>query len=552
VEVMGRNCGYLAVMAALTTASDYVIIPEVPLPTNWRDTINDRIDRIRRNRKRFVIVVAEGARDEENNLITANDVKEALSIKSRDVRTTILGHVQRGGSPTAIDRIISVLLSDKAVNRAFELAEMCRQTNPDSTPEAEVAVWRKGTCELVLLKEAVAACRAVQRALDNKDFVAALNLRGDTYKQVFKIYCTLQRPFEDIPQQHRQSLRIAVMHIGGVSPGMNDSLRSCVRWGVSRGHQMFGVRNGFTGLVAGDLKPLDYQCVDHICGWAGAWLGTRRSFRAQDFSSVSRVIEEHRIDGLVMIGGWDGYLCMIAINDNRSIYKGFRNLRLVCVPCSISNNLPCTQWSVGSDTSLNIVTNCVDMLRASAAASTRVFFVDILGTTGYQAVFGGMAGGVEGLQILEEAPSLESLSQDLKVIKNSFKRGKEKAVILHSESLSLQSVFTLQFLKGLFEQNSSGLFDVRTVELGHLQNGGSPTPQDRLLGTMMGTESIHALEKTGPCKIYCVGWQENRVVISSGPEMQIYMDHEHQAVYDPWWVQYRALAVRINLEQTNI
>ena len=125
-----------------------------------------------------------------------------------------------------------------------------------------------------------------------------------------------------------------------------------------------------------------------------------------------------------------------------------------------------------------MVAKSLDLLRASAAASTRLFVVDVLGSCGYNCVMGGIAGGVEAVHIPEEKVDLRLLEKNMNEIKKSFQMGKEKAVIVQGENLS--KVFTTSFIKGLYEENSDDLFDVRTAELGHLQNGGQPSPQVRI------------------------------------------------------------------------
>ncbi|RMD49227.1 MAG: 6-phosphofructokinase, partial [Candidatus Thermofonsia bacterium] len=373
VKVMGRNCGYLALMGALASGADWVLIPESPPNLdNWEDKMCEVLQKGRKmGRRDSIIIVAEGARDRHGSPIGSSYLKQVLEDRlGEDVRVTVLGHVQRGGSPSAFDRNLSTLCGARAVD--VLLAE-------EPVTQPLVIGIRGNKITETPLVECLQKTHEVGEAIAANDYERAMAIRGSGFAESFRTVRTLVRamPHDITPGQRR--LRIAVLNAGGPAPGMNTAVRTAVRLGVDKGHVMLGVYNSFTGLAKGDIKELDWMSVG---GWAtrgGSELGTNRKLlTGSDFYALARHIEEHQIEGLLVIGGLSGYENALAIHEKRDTFPAF-NIPIICVPASINNNLPGAELSIGADTALNNIVEAVDKIKQSAVASRRAFVVEVMG-----------------------------------------------------------------------------------------------------------------------------------------------------------------------------
>jgi len=260
VEVMGKNCGYLAMMGALAAGADWVFIPEVPPdPDAWKKEMCEALGAGRKaGRRDSIVVVAEGACDKKGNPITSQDIKETLEEKlGEDTRITILGHVQRGGSPSAFDRNLGTILGHAAVHEL-------RKTKPEDEPQ--LIGMRGNRVVSSSLMECVKITQQISSLASENQFGKVLELRGSGFQSAYKILQTLFQPGPKLVKKSDKPFRIAVMHSGGPAPGMNTVVRAAVRWGSDQGHTMLGIYNGFPGLIKGDLKELSWMDVS---GWVG-------------------------------------------------------------------------------------------------------------------------------------------------------------------------------------------------------------------------------------------------------------------------------------------
>ncbi len=302
VKVMGRNCGYLALMGALATGADWVLIPESPPEVdNWGEVMCSRLKAGRKaGRRDTIVIIAEGARDRYGNIIGSTQVAQLLEeCMGEEVRVTVLGHVQRGGTPSAFDRNLGTLLGHAAV-------EMVLNTSPDAEPQ--VVGLRGNRITHTSLKECVTNTQEVTRAIDRHEYAQAMELRGSSFNEAFTTFKTMLRALPHPPQEGQKRLRFAIMHSGSPAPGMNTAVRAATRIGLDQGQIMIGVRNGFSGLIEGDVFEMSWMTVN---GWAplgGSELGTNRKVPSgSDLYHIARTIENNQIDGLLIIGGWNGY-----------------------------------------------------------------------------------------------------------------------------------------------------------------------------------------------------------------------------------------------------
>ncbi len=538
VEVMGRRCGYLALMSALASGADWVLIPESPPEVDeWEAKMCEVLHKGREaGRRDSIVVVAEGAQDRSGNPITSHDVKKVLEQRlGEDTRITVLGHVQRGGSPSAYDRIMSTLVGADAVEAVLAAGKQ----------EEPVVIGIQGNnITRTSLSECLRITWAVADAIKEQEYDKALMLRGGSFKQSFDILRTLVRTFPHDPEPGKRRMRIGVMHGGGPAPGMNTALRAAVRLGADKGHIMLGIHNGFRGLVEGEVEELDWMSVAGLAPRGGADLGTNRYIpEGRDFYAIARTLDEHRIEALLLIGGWSGYLSTLELFDQRDNYPAF-DIPMVCLPASINNNLPATDFSVGPDTALHSIVWAVDKIKQSAVASRRVFVVEVMGHfCGYLTLMGAMATGAERAYLHEEGVTLSDMAADVEELSEGFIKGKRLGLIIRNELAN--EVYNTAFMAALFEEEGGDLFDVRQAILGHMQQGGDPTPFDRILATRFAAKSIEYLEEQIGANEYvsaCIGQVKGKIQFADFLDVPRLLDEEHARPRKQWWMALREIA----------
>jgi 6-phosphofructokinase 1 len=486
IEVMGRHCGYLALMSSLATGANWVLIPESPPETDdWRGMMCEALRAGRASgRRQNIVIVAEGARDRDGEPISSDDVKEVLEAElGEDTRVTILGHVQRGGAPSAFDRNLATMLGDAAV-------EELRSADPDDTPQ--VIGLREHQIVRSPLMDAVIATRRVADLIEQRRYDEAMAMRGGSFAESFGIIKTLTRARPHAADPDHRAKRFAVLHGGGPAPGMNTAVRAAVRLALDAGHTVLGVREGFAGLRDGRLDELEWMSVTEWTWRGGAELGISRYVpEGDDLERTARQLEEHRVDGLLMVGGWAGYEAAHALHVHRERFPAF-DIPIVCLPASINNDLPGSELSIGADTALNSIVQDVDKIKQSAVASGRCFIVEVMGyDSGYLALLSGLATGAEQVYLPEEGITLDDLRDDVELLRTSFAAGKRLGLMIRSEHADTH--YTTPFIASLLEKEGGELFDVRQAILGHVQQGGDPTPFDRIQATRLATRCIEYL-----------------------------------------------------------
>lgn len=530
VEVMGRHCGYLPLMSAVARGCDYVFIPEAPPEAGWQKTLADKLTAGRKaGRRESIVLVAEGAIDHEGNPITANDVCDALEQETgQRPHLTILGHVQRGGTPSAYDRWMPTTLGYAA---AYEVLHQ------DQNSEPVIIGARNNRVARLPLMKAVGDTRAVAKFTKAKEYEKAVQARGRSFREMLAINEVMSTPPQE-DQLPADARRVAIMHVGGLAPGMNTAARAAVRQGIDCGFEMLGIYGSFDGLMSGNVKHLAWEDVE---GWGfdgGAELGTLRPIpRVEEYYAIGRALEEHRIDALVVIGGYNAYLSINQMRQETSRYPAF-NIPMICVPASIDNNLPGSELSIGADSALNNAVWALDRIRESAAASRRCFVADAMGRhCGYLSLMSGIAAGAE-LVYLDEFPyDLQILADDVKMMRDSFRDGRRLCLVLHNEEAGGR--YDREFIASVFAQESKGLFDVRHSALGHLQQGGEPSPFDRILATRLVRVAIKELReefaqnRTEPLG---VGLAEHGIETFPLLKMQEKVDTQVRRPLNQWWL----------------
>ncbi|MBP8919879.1 MAG: 6-phosphofructokinase [Micropruina sp.] len=532
IEVMGRHCGYLALMAAVAGGCDYVLIPENPPEPGWEERMCAELRRGRRaGRRDSIVLVAEGATDRDGNPITAEQVRGIIEERlGEDARVTLLGHVQRGGRPSAFDRWCPTWLG-------YEAAKALLAAEPGSA--GQVFGFRGNRVAPVDLMTAVRDTQRIPELIAAGDYAAAMERRGGSFVTMSTLFRELSEPSRIEPGA--ESKRIGIIHAGGLAPGMNTAARAAVRLGISRGHTMLGLHDGFPGLREGRVSELTWADVEAWTSDGGANLGLRRTIPSlEELYAISRQLEDHRVDALLVIGGWNAYQAAHLLHSERDRYPAFR-MPIVCVPASIDNNLPGSELAIGADTALNVIVEAIDRIKLSASATTRSHVVETMGRyCGYLALMGGLAGGSERVYLHEEGITLDQLNADVGWVRRSFEDGRGLFLAVRNERANPH--YTTEFVARLLEAEAHGRYDVRYDVLGHQQQGGSPSPFDRLLATRLVGHALDLIADqftAGDDGSYLVGLTESRITDVPMASMMTLMDTTYRRPRSQWWLQLR-------------
>lgn len=530
VEVMGRHAGYLALMSGLATGADWVFIPENPPLDGWEDEMCNIIRAGRaRGRRHNIVIVAEGAIDRHGQPILSEHVKQVLTEKlGEDTRVTILGHVQRGGAPSAFDRNMSTMLGVAAVEEILRSG---------SDAEPQLIGIRENKVSASPLMDNVAKTRQVATLIKEGNYDQAMQMRGRGFVESYEILKTIvQASPHPLPAGQRQ-LRLLVLHMGGPAPGMNTAVRTAVRIGLDRGHIMLAARNGLNGLLHDHIDDMGWMSVHGWVGRGGAELGTSRRMPSnEEYETISATLARHRIDGVLMIGGWAGYELAHQMRKRQRDFPRF-SIPMICLPATINNDLPGTEITIGADTALNTIINNVDKIKESAVASQRTYVVEVMGRDcGYLAAMSGLATGAERVYLPEEGITLTQLEQDVADLKAGFREGKRLGLVIRSEHAD--HLYTTAFLATLFEKEGGDLFDVRQAILGHIQQGGSPSPFDRIQANRLAARALLRLidlANTKDVQTLCIGRVHGKISFTDLAHFNTLIDpYAHRPKEQTW------------------
>ncbi|KAM4026281.1 ATP-dependent 6-phosphofructokinase, liver type isoform 5-T5 [Anomaloglossus baeobatrachus] len=439
LEVMGRHCGYLALVSALASGADWLFIPECPPEEGWEDVMCARLGESRSRGSRLnIIIIAEGAINCKGEPISSNYVKELVVRRlGFDTRVTVLGHVQRGGTPSAFDRVLSSKMGMEAVIALMEATA--------DTPACVVSLSGNQSVRLPLM-ECVQVTKDVQKAMEEKRFEEAIQLRGRSFENNWNIYKLLSH---HKPSVDKSNFSIAILNVGAPAAGMNAAVRSAVRIGISEGHKIYTVNDGFEGLSKG-------QSCDRIKQSAS---GTKR----------------------------------------------------------------------------------------------RVFIVETMGGyCGYLATTAGIAVGADAAYVYEDKFNIHDLRANVEHLTEKMKTDIQRGLVLRNEKS--HGFYTTEFLYNLYSAEGNGIFDCRTNVLGHLQQGGAPTPFDRNYGTKLGVKAMLWISEklresyrrgrvfANSLDTACViGLRKKVVALTSVCDLKKITDFEHRMPKEQWWLNLRLM-----------
>jgi phosphofructokinase-like protein len=304
-------------------------------------------------------------------------------------------------------------------------------------------------------------------------------------------------------------VKVGVLTAGGDCPGLNAVIRAVTRKCLSGGHQVVGLRRGYLGLADRAYVELDMRAVSGILPLGGTIISTSSFDPFREPAGVERVkatIAEDRFDAVVAIGGEH------TVSITRRLFEQ-HGLPLVAVPKTIDNDVPCTDYTFGFDTAVQIATDAIDRLHTTAQSHDRVMVIEVMGrNTGWIAVFSGIAGGADAIVIPELALTVEEIC---KAINARHERGKSFSIVVVAEGAELAfssgekrqvraSQETDQYgyprLGGIGHALGKEIeartgFETRVTALGHVQRGGSPTATDRVLATRYGVKAAELVEE---------------------------------------------------------
>uniref|UniRef100_A0A673HMA6 ATP-dependent 6-phosphofructokinase n=1 Tax=Sinocyclocheilus rhinocerous TaxID=307959 RepID=A0A673HMA6_9TELE len=521
LEVMGRHCGYLALVSALACGADWVLIPEMPPKDGWEEQMCYKLSESRLRGSRLnIIIVAEGATDRHGNPISSNAVKElVVRCLGFDTRVTILGHVQRGGTPSAFDRILASRMGVEAVLALLEASP--------GTPACVVSLCGNQAVRVPLM-ECVQMTQEVQKAMDEKRFEEAVRLRGSSFN-------------------------VAVLNVGAPAAGMNAAVRSAVRVGITEGHTMFAVSDGFEGFYKGQIKEIKWGDVGGWTGQGGSLLGTKRTLPAKHIDKIAEQMRIHNINALLVIGGFEAYLGLMELQAARSKHAELC-VPMVMVPATVSNNIPGSDLSIGADTALNAITDTCDRIKQSASGTKRrVFIIETMGGyCGYLATVGGLAAGADAAYIYEEPFDIRELQSNVEHLTEKMKTSIQRGLVLRNENCSEN--YTTDFIYQLYNEEGKGVFDCRKNVLGHMQQGGAPSPFDRNFGTKIAAKAMQWISKKlkefyREGRVFAntedsaclLGMRRRALVFQPVIQLKDETDFVHRIPKEQWWLRLRPL-----------
>lgn len=278
--------------------------------------------------------------------------------------------------------------------------------------------------------------------------------------------------------------RIGVFTSGGDAPGMNACIRAVVRGAVYHGVEVYGIRRGYSGMIAGDVYKMESHSVSNIVQRGGTILKSARSKefmtpegRRQAYDNLM----EHGIEGLIAIGGNGTFT-------GAMIFGNEYGIPTVGAPGTIDNDLYGTDYTIGFDTAVNTALDAIDRIRDTASSHDRIFFIEVMGRdSGYIAVQSGIAGGAELVMVPEV---LTPISEVVETLKQGWSRSKSSSIIIVAEGDEEGSAQEVaDKIKVQVDENA----DIRVTTLGHTQRGGQPSAYDRILASRLGLGAVEGL-----------------------------------------------------------
>lgn len=495
-EITGKICGYLALMAALVSNAEYCFLPETPPPKDWREEIKNKLSKSKEvfKNRAGIIIVSEGAIDFEGNHISCEDIQDCLK-DFYDTRITKLGHVQRGGNTGFYDRLI-------ATRMGVEAAKIFATDHKISANLAQVIVTQGNK---ILAKDLDTLVKLTEEAtlrLKNKEYQQVLENRGGNYLKWWKTFKKISKLSNyDLHLEEQKNLPVeyvAFMAIGAPCAGMNATLK----WSIQHlltfksdkkvKYKALVIFDGFEGLLNNSVEEWDIRIMSNLHCEGGIVIGSNKTHPSIDqIGAIYNQFKKWKISKLVVIGGWEAYSSMDYLRQNQA--KLPENFKSIVIPATIAGNIPLSDTVIGADTALNSICQSCDRIKLSASGSRRrVFIVEVMGQkSGYLATLAGLATGADASFIYEIPIKLENLVANVSRLKTKMLGPIKRGFVIVADGANEN--YTSDFFKRLYTEEGRGIFDCRMSVLGHLQQGGRPSPFDRKLAIKKGEIAIDFL-----------------------------------------------------------
>ena len=274
--------------------------------------------------------------------------------------------------------------------------------------------------------------------------------------------------------------RIGLLTSGGDCPGMNACIRSVVRCAIYRSLEIFGIFKGYQGLIEGQIKLLNRRSVSNILSYGGTILKTARSSEFKTLPGQKRAIaamEENGLGGIIVIGG-DG-----SFRGAHTLWQKWK-VPVIGIPATIDNDINGTDFTIGDDTAVNTALYAIDKIRDTATSLERIFVIEVMGReTGYIALRVGLAGGAEDIVIPERRFNINKMCADIRA---GHRKGKISWIIVVAEGAASASDVARKISR---KTN----LETRVTVLGHIQRGGSPSADDRVLAARLGVKAVELI-----------------------------------------------------------
>lgn len=529
VEVMGRRCGWLALMSAFASNASYVLLPEDPKPREqWEEELVEAIKKKRETGKGCsYIILSEGAVSYDGTRITPEDVCKVLHEKlGLESRATVLGHTQRGGFPCAYDRVLAPMVGVMAAEVAL------------SKPGAYGIYMEFNEGKIMDLETCVGMCDKIDGLITSKDTAGLQRARGKDFMEMYEIVKKRAR----VPKKEIGG-NIAVAHVGSGSAGADEILLTIAEYGRLEGKRVYAVDGGLVGLIDGKVRCVTENCLQSsekkrifvspkqlkgIQGekWAkmekrwdekvrfketdivdcpphkvlssdgveGRGMEANRTFKVSP-ELIKKALENLNCDVLVLIGGFDA---LIGAKKLMNI-----GVKVLVTPCTVSNNLPGTDESIGSDTALDTITSLCDNLKTGNQGKM-AFVVEVHGgECGYLTVASGLAIGAIDCYFPEETGIIKRIRRTAKNLTRTFKKQKSCQLVIRGDG-AMKGVCN-ETLAKILETDGGTRYNVRHCTLGYIQKGNVATAIDRVKAARIGAACVQ-FDKTGSWVLGNKGW----------------------------------------------
>ena len=291
-------------------------------------------------------------------------------------------------------------------------------------------------------------------------------------------------------------MRIALLTSGGDAPGMNPAIRAIARTAIFNKIEVYGVRNGYKGLIEGDLFEIEASDVGDIIQRGGTILGTARSeefMTDEGFNKALNVLDVYNIEGLIVLGGDGSFKGADKLAKN--------GIRTIGIPCTIDNDLAYTDYTIGFWSAIETVMDAIGNLRDTSSSHGRANVIEVMGrNAGDLALYSALAGGGESIIVPEQPVDIDAICK--KAMKGRI-RGKKHNLIIVAEGVGDVFEIADQII------DKTGI-DTKVTVLGHVQRGGSPSAPDRIMGSLMGRRAVELLMAGNSAIV--LGFKDNKLV----------------------------------------